>query len=944
VTLQSGPVVAFLALMCLVPQRASAGEPGETFNAVILECNGIGNTGEDLVRFLQTRVAKQFDPALVEELIQRMGSEKFEEREQASAELEQGGAGVLGALEKATKDRDMEIAKRSRNCIARIESNLKPEVALAVIRTLVRKAPRDGVRVLLGYLPSATNEEEEEAIWHGLDELTVRMGKVDPACAAALKDKAWQRRAVAGYLLTRRGNSEQRDLGIELLKDAVPLVRLRTAQGLLGARDERAIPTLVRLLDQESVAIAWQAEELLVYIGNDNAPNKRVATGSPNRRKQCYQAWMEWWKQTKGHLDWRSREANHNRPGLLLLTPLRACEEGCVSLIGCDGTERFRLPIAWVIDAQMITGDQLLVGQCPRDERSRGGDKANHSCVTIRDFNGLTLWEHQSALRIVACRQALGDKVIMLDEDSGAVCVARNQVEDTWLDTSRTNFRPVHPYNLSGDGSFLAEKKDQHSNKLVLISARAPRAVQSLINANEIKGKGFVADVVGNGFIVVRDGGDGQVIESDFGGSVFWEYKARVANATRLRNGTTLISGSLGILSRLAEIDTRGKVVWEVYTEQEVRPRPCLNVLRLGFDPPGSGILDLGTFSSRVAGLSAKAVGTRRLCAAALDEMGQQAASAVPKLIEALDDNDEDVRHIVGRCLDVALTSKDFPTIVQMMKDKRSRVRAAGIHACWRFGDRPKVIVPLLLNGLHDESLDVRANAAEVLSLYPPGPEVVNALATAIMTKENALPNPGVASSSARTLATFGGSARLAVPTLLNAIKSDQPRLALDATRALGEIAAKDPDVGRDVLPALIGLVKQHKERPEQSRVAILAMGAIGPKAKAAVPALLGVIRDKKVAAAADPDSRILRQYLMKSLGEIGPEARDAIPDLVRVLEENDETRFHRDHLVAATALGGIGPAAKAAIPVLQRLAADDGGEYSQVREACFQAISNITP
>ena len=100
--------------------------------------------------------------------------------------------------------------------------------------------------------------------------------------------------------------------------------------------------------------------------------------------------------------------------------------------------------------------------------------------------------------------------------------------------------------------------------------------------------------------------------------------------------------------------------------------------------------------------------------------------------------------------------------------------------------------------------------------------------------------------------------------------------------------------------------------------MAVVALGRIGPPAKAAVPAL--------VAALKDPES-LVHEAAAEALGSIGPEARQAIPALqqaARQWEPRDSFMGLRvDHpaLVPAGALVRIDP--QAAVPLLDLLIAE---------------------
>lgn len=117
---------------------------------------------------------------------------------------------------------------------------------------------------------------------------------------------------------------------------------------------------------------------------------------------------------------------------------------------------------------------------------------------------------------------------------------------------------------------------------------------------------------------------------------------------------------------------------------------------------------------------------------------------------------------------------------------------------------------------------------------------------------------------------------------------------------------------------------------------AVKALGILGPKAEAAVPALASAIgeTDTRVALSS------VGQEAIKALGRIGPGAKPAVPALVAALDApNAEKLFFRRDVLEA--LGRIGPAAQEAVPALvNRLAT----EPPRLTESPAAALDRIDP
>jgi HEAT repeat protein len=127
--------------------------------------------------------------------------------------------------------------------------------------------------------------------------------------------------------------------------------------------------------------------------------------------------------------------------------------------------------------------------------------------------------------------------------------------------------------------------------------------------------------------------------------------------------------------------------------------------------------------------------------------------------------------------------------------------------------------------------------------------------------------------------------------------------------------------------PTSFWIQKLEDKNAAARREAATVLGGIGPKAEAAVPALLRAL---------DDDDTQVRQEAMTALGRIGPASREAIPVLLRALRDKD-TDYR---VLALQALGGIGPENEAVIPALVKAFREDGQE--RIRSAAMRALQAI--
>ncbi|MSU77413.1 MAG: HEAT repeat domain-containing protein [Gemmataceae bacterium] len=130
---------------------------------------------------------------------------------------------------------------------------------------------------------------------------------------------------------------------------------------------------------------------------------------------------------------------------------------------------------------------------------------------------------------------------------------------------------------------------------------------------------------------------------------------------------------------------------------------------------------------------------------------------------------------------------------------------------------------------------------------------------------------------------------------------------------------AGDDAIVKDVVPLLIDQVQE----PASQGFVLGCLTTLGPKAKAAVPALCKTLKDMEWLGG--------KLDVIGSLGAIGPDARAAVPDLIELVKKEfaDLGSVERERWIeirneSASALGRIGADAKAAIPVLREMMKQD--------------------
>lgn len=346
----------------------------------------------------------------------------------------------------------------------------------------------------------------------------------------------------------------------------------------------------------------------------------------------------------------------------------------------------------------------------------------------------------------------------------------------------------------------------------------------------------------------------------------------------------------------------------------------------------------------------------------ALAAIGEPATAAAPQLLAALEAPDASLRYVAAYALgqirakdgDAALekaAASDDQFLASIASWARARINPDDDALRTKAVDR-------LEEELTDESPALRQAAIDGMSGLVDGLDeagrknLAEKLVTAL---EDPVPSVGLAAGGA--LIRLGSDAvgpltrALAVPDTRNA--------AMELLAEIGAAAA----------PAIEPMIAGLSDEDAGYRAnAAMAIAAIGPEAKAAVPALEKLLGDE----AAAPEARFTAAY---ALGRIGPAAAAAEPLVRKLAESADEMmatvgvwaaikinpddatlfdsaipklrhalRQEREmvRLEAAVALGEIGPRAATALPMLEMLAEEDPSRA--VRSAADAAVQRIRP
>jgi HEAT repeat protein len=303
------------------------------------------------------------------------------------------------------------------------------------------------------------------------------------------------------------------------------------------------------------------------------------------------------------------------------------------------------------------------------------------------------------------------------------------------------------------------------------------------------------------------------------------------------------------------------------------------------------GVLGSGTRGIAELLKALESDGTRLEAIRELEDLGLDAAPAVPQLIRLLDARDADTRSAAADAL--GAIGKDatpaIPKLIERLGEGQLPriatelpITDTGVHAAFALGQIGNDAVAFLVPCLTNPRSAVRCNAACVLGM-------------------------------------IGPSAKDAVTTLMGQLKDRDWLVRQCAVEALGRIRA-DPS---QTIPALVESLID--ENDNVRRFAAAALGEIQPTTPAGVEGLIGALRDKRGE---------VQNEAAQALAKLGAAAVPAIPMLAKMLKsremfvEGHPGEFQPVAQGAARALGIIGPPAKDVLPTLLDVVRDTKGTF----------------
>ena len=261
---------------------------------------------------------------------------------------------------------------------------------------------------------------------------------------------------------------------------------------------------------------------------------------------------------------------------------------------------------------------------------------------------------------------------------------------------------------------------------------------------------------------------------------------------------------------------------------------------------------------------------------AAMDELTEMGAEALPALLEAVDNKDVEVRlaaiEVLGRIGTKARSAT--PKLIELVDDKNPHLRYGAIWSLGEIGSPAKAAIPKLIDGL--SSTDDKCQIECVQALGKFGKQA----------------SAAVKPISELALSSKDTELRIAAMEALPLIKTDIPletstlqKCILDKNERITQVAitavAEFGHDGKSAVPDIVSLISS-KDSPLK-REAIQALGKIGTQPDVVIPLLQKELNNPKTA-----KSREIRLISMRALSGFGADAKTAETEIDNALASSD--------------------------------------------------------
>lgn len=332
----------FLFLICNVTQGGWPEDEVNYWDDIIIKKSGVSTNPKDIQNWLQSRIPNVTNGIKASKWVIDLGNESFEVREQASRELLKLNNLAIFELKKATKSKDIEVAKRASDCLEQIS----PHESIALKTAIIRLLGKSNSELVFEYFIKIADTPELDLLTSEalLDAFSITI-KSNPTLVQKLEDFSQTKCTKSRILIARVlaiGNPKGSAFRT-LSTDDQTIVKANALLALLQEKDKKAIGLLITLLPELKTNQLMPIAGLLNELIQDQASEKELAKEKPSS-VELQKLFASAWKSKNASTNLNTYTSNQLQPKRILASLAEPNLSGKICSLNPDGSvsELFR--------------------------------------------------------------------------------------------------------------------------------------------------------------------------------------------------------------------------------------------------------------------------------------------------------------------------------------------------------------------------------------------------------------------------------------------------------------------------------------------------------------------------------------------------------------------------------------------------------------------------